>query len=302
MTDIKNYETFVKIEPIDKGLSWAKKYCVTKADGTKYLLRIRSIERLEMWRNLFKMLERLVSLDVSLCKPIELGTCPDGFYVLQSWIDGENLSDVLPELPETEQYRLGVKAGKMLRVIHSIPAPETQENWAERFSRIIDDKMKKYHECEIKADGVENFIKYVEQNRKLLENRPQCFHHGDYHTGNMMIQNGELVIIDFDCYNFGDPWLEFDRIVWGAKTSPHFATGQIRGYFGGEPPEEFFKLMAFYIALGQTAHVSWAHKYGDDCINTAKKDNEEALRWFDNMNNPIPTWYLKDFYKEQRKT
>lgn len=26
------------------------------------------------------------------------------------------------------------------------------------------------------------------------------------------------------------------------------------------------------------------------------KQSQDVLKWFDNMNNPIPTWYLEDFY------
>lgn len=32
------------------------------------------------------------------------------------------------------------------------------------------------------------------------------------------------------------------------SNSPHFATGQLNGYFGGRPPEKFFRLLAFYMA------------------------------------------------------
>ena len=51
----------------------------------------------------------------------------------------------------------------------------------------------------------------------MLANRPQSFQHGDYHIGNMMIENNKIVIIDFDRYDFGDPWEEFNRIVWCAQ-------------------------------------------------------------------------------------
>jgi len=178
------YDTIEKSEPIKKGFSSDKKYCATVCDGTKYLLRIMPIEKYETWKNLFAMLEHVAALGVPMCKAVELGTCDDGIYVMQDWIEGEDLFAVLPTLSESEQYILGIKAGKILRVIHSIPAPEEQENWAKRFSHIIDDKIKKYHECAIKVDGGENFINYIEQNRGLLENRPQCFQHGDYHVGN----------------------------------------------------------------------------------------------------------------------
>lgn len=71
--------------------------------------------------------------------------------------------------------------------------------------------------------------------RELLRDRPQCFQHGDYHIGNMMVDQDGLAIIDFDRYDFGDPWEEFNRIVWCAQTAPAFACGMVDGYFGGPP-------------------------------------------------------------------
>ena len=112
MANKKIYDTIVKSEPITKGFSGDKKYCVTTTDGTKYLLRIMPIEKYDTWKNRFPMLEHLVSLGVPMCNPVELGACDDDAYVIQSWIDGEDLNDVLPKLPETEQYKLGVKAGE----------------------------------------------------------------------------------------------------------------------------------------------------------------------------------------------
>ena len=124
----------------------------------------------------------------------------------------------------------------------------------------------------------------------------ECFQHGDYHIGNMMIERGELKIIDFDRYDSGDPWEEFNRIVWSAAASPHFATGQLRGYFGGEPPLDFFKLLAFYISSNTLSSIYWAIPFGPSDIDTMMKQSQDVLRWFDNMRNPVPTWYLKDFY------
>jgi len=208
---------------------------------------------------MFEMMQRVSALGVPMCQPIDFGTCDGGVFSMQSWIEGEDLEGVLPLLSETQQYVLGLQSGEILRKIHSIPALDTNangvgvEDWATRFGRKTDYKIKKYHECGIRFEGDDAVLGYIEQNRKLLKNRPQCFQHGDYHVGNMMLENGELYIIDFDRYDFGDPWEEFNRIVWCAQKSPHFATGQLRGYFGGspsnglEPSIEFFKLLAFYV-------------------------------------------------------
>jgi len=296
MNNKKLFGTFVKTEPITKGWSEDKKYCVTTADGTKYLLRISPIERYEIRKSLFEMQKQVDALAIPMCKPIEFGTCDDGVYSLHSWIDGEDLEAVLPLLSETEQYVLGLKSGEIVRKMHSIPAPETQEEWEVRFSRKTDYKIQKYRECGLRFEGDEHVLAYIEQNRNLLKNRPQCFQHGDYHIGNMMLENGELKIIDFDRYDFGDPWEEFNRIVWSAAASPYFATGQLRGYFGGEPPLEFFKLLAFYIASNTLSSIYWAVPFGQSDLDTMMKQSQDVLVWFDNMKNPVPTWYLKDFY------
>ncbi|MDL2232711.1 phosphotransferase [Ruminococcaceae bacterium OttesenSCG-928-L11] len=290
------FDAFVSVEPIEKGWSGDKKYCVTAEDGTKYLLRISPIERYEARQSLFRMMEQAAALGIPMCAPVEFGTCGDGVYSLQSWIDGEDLETAMPMLSETEQYVLGLKSGEIARSMHTIPAPEGQKEWASRFNRKTDTKLRYYHQCGLRFEGDDCVIDYIEKNRALLENRPQCFQHGDYHVGNMMIEKGELKLIDFDRFDFGDPWEEFNRIVWSAAASPHFATGQLRGYFGGEPPLEFFKLLAFYIASNALSAIPWAIPFGQAEIDTMMKQARDVLLWFDSMKHPVPTWYLKDFY------
>lgn len=102
----------------------------------------------------------------------------------------------------------------------------------------------------------------------------------------------ELSIIDFDRCDFGDPWEEFNRIVWCAAVSPHFATGMLNGYFGGRPPELFFRLLAFYIANNALSSIPWAMPFGEEEVAVMLKQAGQVLAWFDNMDNPVPTWYL----------
>jgi aminoglycoside phosphotransferase (APT) family kinase protein len=282
---------FTSMVPIKKGWSEDKKYCVTKEDGTKYLLRITPIERFETRKTLFSMLEKVSELDINMCKPVEFGICKDGVYALHTWIDGKDAEDIIPLLPEREQYISGLKSGEILRKIHSIPAPKNQEDWYTRFNRKTNIKIQKYKECPLRFEGDNKVIEYIENNRDLLKNRPQCFQHGDYHIGNMMMESSELVIIDFDRFDFGDPWEEFNSIVWCAQASPYFATGQLNGYFGGKPTVKFFKLLAFYIASNTLSSIYWAIPFGQGEIDTMMKQAQDVLDWYDNMQNPVPSWY-----------
>lgn len=237
------------------------------------------------------------SLGIPMSRPIEFGICKDGVYSIQSWIDGEDAEQVILGCSDTEQYVYGFEAGRILRKIHSIQAPATQEGWESRFNRKIDNKIKKYNECSIKYENGQLFIDYINENRHLLKGRPQVYQHGDYHIGNMMIdRNGELYIIDFDRDDYGDPWEEFNRIVWCAQKSPLFASGMVNGYFNDNVPMEFWKLLALYISSNTLSSVYWAIPFGQDEVNTMLNQVKEVLSWYDNMRNPMPTWYITGYY------
>lgn len=135
-------------------------------------------------------------------------------------------------MSDAEQYTYGLEAARILNKIHSLHISSAQEDWEIRFNRKIDRNIRMYSDCPIKYEKGQAFIDYINANRRLLKNRPQCYQHGDYHIGNMMIDyDGKLQIIDFDRYYYGDPWEEFNRIVWCAQKAPLFASGMVNGYF-----------------------------------------------------------------------
>ena len=289
---------FVTKEPINEGWSSDKKYCVTDENGTRYLLRVSDIAQHDTKQSEFNMMKQVASFGVPMCKPIEFGTCEDGVYSIQSWIDGEDAEQVMAGYSDTEQYVYGLEAGRILRKIHSIPAPATQEDWEIRFNRKMDYKIKKYGECPIKYENGQAFIDYINENRHLLKNRPQVYQHGDYHIGNMMIdRGGQLHVIDFNRNDYGDPWEEFNRIVWCAQKAPLFASGMVNGYFDDNVPMEFWRLLALYISSNTLSSVYWAIPFGQDEVNTMLNQAKEVLSWYDNMRNPVPTWYKGDFSK-----
>ena len=295
MFDIKNYSTFQKIISINKGWSSDKKYYIETVANEKMLLRIADISEYDKKKHEFEMMKMLAESDLPISQPVDFGICDNGksVYSLFIWCDGEDAEIVLPKMTETEQYILGVKSGEILRGIHNIPAPFDQEEWGTRFNRKTNMKIKNYNDCGIKLEGDDQIIAYIEANRHLLKGRPQCFQHGDYHVGNMIISpDGELSIIDFNRNDYGDPWEEFNRIVWSAAVSPPFATGQLNGYFNGRPPVQFFKLLAFYISSNTLSSIYWAIPFGEEEVTVMKNQAKEFLTWFDGLKNDIPTWYL----------
>lgn len=288
------YHNITSRAPIAKGWSGDHKYCVTTADGQTYLLRISPIERLDRKHREYLMMQKVAQLNIPMCQPLEFGTCEEGVYAIQSWIDGVDAEGFIMSVDAVSQYRYGLDAGKILAKIHTISAPADTPDWESRFNAKIDRKIAMYESCELKYENGDAFLRYLSQNRHLLKGRPQCYQHGDYHIGNMMIdRNGTLTIIDFDRDDFGDPWEEFNRIVWCAQAAPAFASGMVDGYFSGNVPMAFWKLLALYISSNIMGSLPWAIPYGEGEILVMRNQAAQILQWYDHMQNVVPTWYAK---------
>lgn len=290
----KRYNTIASRTPIEKGWSGDQKYRVTTADGSKYLLRVSPTEKLERRKSEFARMQLVEELEIPMCRPVEFGLCNEGVYSLQSWVDGADAESVLPFMPPHQQYAYGLDAGRILAKIHSIPAPDDMPDWESRFNAKIDRKISQYESCPLKYEKGEAMLQYLRDNRQLLKDRNQSYQHGDYHIGNMMIdRSGKLVIIDFDKDDFGDPWEEFNRIVWSAQAAPRFAAGMVDGYFDGKVPMAFWNLLALYICSNTIGSLPWAVPFGEGEVAVMRKQAANVLHWYDNMRCTVPTWYQK---------
>ena len=289
------FQNIISRTLIDKGWSGDWKYCVVTADKQKYLLRISTIDRLERKRREYEKMCEVAQLGIPMCLPVEFGTCNEGAYSIQSWIDGVDAEETIMAMDADTQYRYGWDAGQILAKIHTIPAPTDAPSWETRFNAKIDRKIAMYENCELKYEsGGDAFLDYLACNRHLLKDRPQSYQHGDYHIGNMMIdKDGVLTIIDFDRDDFGDPWEEFNRIVWCAQAAPAFASGMIDGYFDGNVPMDFWKLLALYICSNTLSSLPWAIPFGEGEIQVMRKQAAQVLEWYDEMKNVVPSWYRK---------
>ncbi|MBE5877506.1 MAG: phosphotransferase family protein [Lachnospiraceae bacterium] len=285
-------EDFAEVIKIEKGWSNEKKYKVVDKSGQAFLLRISPIEQYENKKAEYENMEMVSALGISMCQPIEFGTCDEGVYSLQSWIDGKDAEEAIVNLSDKQVYEYGYEAGEILKKLHSIVAPEGIGNWEDFFNQKMNRKIENYNNCPLKYEGGDAFITYIEEHRHLLKHRPMTYQHGDYHIGNMMIEsNGKLVIIDFNRNEYGDPWEEFNRIVWCAQSAPLFATGMVDGYFDCNVPQLFWDLLALYISSNTLSSLPWAIPFGQKEIDVMINLAKDVLDWYDGMKNTVPKWY-----------
>ena len=258
-----------------------RKFCIETTQGIKRMLRITPMKDYKWVKDNDRIYEYIATAGVNVTRQISEGFFSDGAFVYQlwTWIDGEDISKVLPRMSPAEQFALGIKCGEAARKIHSLPPlNDAPELWWTRRKREVQEKINKPDktQAEVLLTG------YLQDNIRLLDNRPITFTYGDWDTSNLMLSfDGQITAIDIGD-SYGDPWWEFWEISGDAELMPHYYTGLIQGYFGGESPAEYFPLFAFYMAKG---YWDWGY------------DPKTVLNWFDDMRNPVPTWYLSHMNK-----
>jgi len=192
---------------------------------------------------------------------------------------------------------LGLKAGKLLRKIHSIPAPKSIQDGNVQFSRRLKKELNSYlSKPELHCDIGDIVIKYFNESRGSQNTRPQTFVHGDYNPGNLIIMpNGEVGVIDFFS-GYGDPYWEIYKVSWRPDMFPYFYSGQIWGYFNGEPPLDFWRAYTHNFAVGALIALQAPRGAGFNSLGEGKAVAQNILAWSDNFNNPVPSWYVANIF------
>jgi aminoglycoside phosphotransferase (APT) family kinase protein/ribosomal protein S18 acetylase RimI-like enzyme len=282
------------VNHLNKGWSYDIKYYLKTKDNQEYLLRLSDITNYKFKKEEYEILNKVYNLGIKTSTPIAFGVSNNGEIVfsLLSWIKGEEALEVITNYSEEQQYQFGLKAGEYLRKIHSITYEKrTNENY-ELFMEKTKKRVENYKNSPVKHSF--DLSDYVLKNAKLVKNTPKVLLHGDYHLGNMIIdENNDLCIIDFNRFDKGDPISEFNRLgTFSALTSPSFAKGQIDGYFNKRKvPLIFWKRLALYTAANCNFSLLWSLKYSQAEVEADLIRSKELYESFNEFKSPIPKWH-----------
>ena len=290
------YDSIISRTPVLGGWTPDRKYRAETADGRRYFLRIAPPDRAERMERVFRLQRQAAEtlnpdFNLSMSRPLECGRCSEGFYVLETWIEGEDARTAISRRSESQLYEDGLLAGSILKQLHSLPAPADLPDWGTRYNEKADRRIAEYLACPLKYENDDFLLAGVAEHRALLDGRPQSFQQGDFHVGNFLYQNGRLTVIDFDRCGFGDPWHEFNRIVWTAAEAPALARGQIDAYFDGSVPEEFWRLLLLYLCVNQLGSLPWAIPFGAGEVRVMQAQTERVLNWY--ADGIVPGWYAR---------
>ncbi|HOO34379.1 MAG TPA: phosphotransferase, partial [Thermotogota bacterium] len=183
--EIPELRDMTKSEVITYGWSYDEKYKVETGAGKRYLLRLAPAEKLESKKKEHEIVSIFNTLDFEMSRVVRSGILKDKAYILYKWVDGEDLKNIITSLSETEQFELGIRAGKILNGIHSLPVQERHIPETNKIPKKIR-QLKQYEKSDIRIKNDEAIINYVKENLHLMCSTPPAYKHGDFHMGNLL--------------------------------------------------------------------------------------------------------------------
>lgn len=293
---IPGYNNWESVKEVNKGWSGDRKYTIKTKKGEKQLLRISNISLYESRKKQFELLQEVEKLNINASKPISFGKLNESeIYMVLSWLEGEDAEVEVAKLSDERAYKLGVEAGEILRKLHTLPVDKSGEiAWGEKFKNKMKRKYIALEESIVDIPKKDIIVEYMNNNMHLTENREQTFTHGDYHLGNLIVNDDHIGVIDFDKNKIADPYDDFKSFMWNALVSEYFATGLINGYFNNNIPSDFFPLLKVYAAEQLISYLPWAATLKEKDLEKGYLVHNCILNWYDNMNLVIPKWYKKD--------
>lgn len=258
--DIRQKSEWESIERISKGWSADEKYYIRTREGKSLLLRCSDIGKYEAKKKEYEMIKRCSQLGFLMSAPVDFGICNQGktVFMLLTWMEGEDLEQVLPRLSADKQYMLGRKAGAILKKIHSLPVEQAD---------IPQDTKKEKKLAQLSR---------YEQSQVRMEQ--------------------DQAVIDFNRWKVGDPYEEFYKLEsFGTELSIPYCIGQIDEYFDDHIPEAFWAAHAVYTAHASLHSIVWAEKFGQQDIDRMKERCRRIWRDYNDFALNKPGWYTENY-------
>lgn len=292
--DIDSSKEWKIIQKITKGWSADKKYKILTRQGETLLLRLADIDKYDEKKKEFDIITKYSEIGIPMSMPIDFGVCNQNksVYMILTWVEGQDLESVLPGLSEKEQFALGRLAGDILKKIHSIHVEEEDIPTNTKADKKIL-QLLRYESSNVRVANDEIAVKYVKENiHKIWKEKP-VYQHGDFHPGNLIyMENGEIGVIDFNRWEVGDPYEEFYKLEsFARELSIPYCIGQIQAYFDNNIPEDFWSILAVYVAHASLFSIKWAEKFGQTDIDAMVERCMVAFEDYDYFRRDIPVWY-----------
>lgn len=239
--EMTGFTEMLAVEKAYRSMSVAGLECIGRgANGAVYRIDNENIvkvyfnsDALDEIKNEREMAKLALILGVPTAISYEVVRVEGGYGSVFELLNARSLAQILAAEPESFDRCVNEFSG-LLKRIHSIEAPagrlpdikNTVLGWAKGLGDFVPPEAK---------EKIESMILAVPDRGSLL--------HGDYHPKNIMLQNGEALVIDMDTLAVGDPIFELCSIYnafLGFSEYDHNAVREFQG-FDREISERFYR-------------------------------------------------------------
>ena len=194
----------ISLTYLQAGNSKDRKYEMFTKDGGRYFLRIASSDRQRLFEQIFAVRTELFRAGGVLNAPVSVGTCPFGCYLLEPWLSGDTLLNLLQSMGESAQYEKGWEVGSIISTFHGLNMNmDDIPPLTKMFSRV----MNRFKKTEYDLFGCRQKIIWgIEETLQNRQDGPSVLLHGDFHLNNIILDNeNNISIVDFESVCVGDP-------------------------------------------------------------------------------------------------
>lgn len=279
------------IKELTKGFSSDKKYVI----DDQYLLRLFPKKDIQERQIEYDTISLLNEQSAYVPKTFEFGTLDsvDISYMILSYLPGQDGEIALKDITQIEQYDAGFLAGKELKKLHHLNAPEGTPNWYNHKNHKSDSYLKRLKNVPL-DEHIKSLLKnYIRLHEHLLIERPNTFQHDDFHPANLLIHERTLSgIIDFQRMDWGDPIHDLTKLgFFSVKVSVPFTIGIVDGYHDdiGGVTDSFWELYTLYSAMHIVSALVWGIPLG--IYEKMLRYSLDVIVDHDEFSQIVPKWY-----------
>lgn len=296
LSSIPGSSSWIHISEFKKGESPDKKYFIVDEQHQQYLLRLTDSKNYERKKIEYENLKKLVENGTNVPEPVSFGLDFSGraVYLMTRWINGESGVMAMLREQKLKQYYHGFFTGLWLKNLHYFSlqnrSPEVWEQCQLARWRKIQDA---YRYGQLKISYFHKLSDMIEKNLPMLNDRPQCILHGDVSLDNIVLSSeGNLALIDFSEWSYGDPLYDMARVMTLIRKScPIYAIGILECYMADGDADLKLKIINLYAALDLIEKVMKNLNSEHEALDQALEDVQVFIRDLKGCRLDKPIWY-----------
>ena len=284
MDSINRYKIIKKF-PL--GGSSVQKYIVEK-DNKIFLLRLYDIRFMDGRYRAFNNIRILHDNGIAVPEIYDFGELSDNKhgYAVVDWIDGVSLDNLLSDDSLINKY--GKIVAEELFKMHNIDTKEKIDIY-DKFIKSFNKKINKLKDIDI--DYTSSVLEsFVLDNSKILKELDTSIIHGDFHPGNIVVNDSKVCFIDLDVCKNDFAWIDLSTNACNLDY-PKFYTTLINEYFNNNVPDDFWLIYNLYGSLYCLDYILYCSIMDNKTLEDGTIVLKKFLDYSDEYSSLKPKWF-----------